>query len=174
MDKTRPGKERPMEPARPPRAGQVQLTSAKPERDWGYGKQVACPHCRKKLTSQVSGQKQHMVLNVYCLRCQRWNMLPDKNKTPEEWERTLERAQMLRAKREQDQREAEAEAQVSKGYPSKQNAPKSKPAKSLPAPVPIESPSGSGEEPEPAPAASSKKKKTRSSGSGRQVIINIA
>ena len=173
-----PGKEQPMEPAEPPRSQRVQLRSAKPQREGVvYGQQVKCPHCQKKLTSQVSGQKLHMYLNLYCLRCQMWNQLPQKKKTHEEWERTLERAQALRAKREeQDQREAEAVAQASKRSLSKKKELKPKPSKSLPAPVPLESSSGSGgdEEPEPAPAASSKKTNRHSTGSGRNVIINIA
>ena len=173
-----PGKERPMEPAEPPRSQRVQLRSAKPQREVvGYGQQVKCPHCQKKLTSQVSGQKLHMYLNIYCLRCQMWNQLPEKKKTHEEWERTLERAQAVRLKREeQDQREAEMDAEASKRSLSKKKQLKPKQSKSLPAPVPLESPSGSGgdEEPEPAPAASSKKPKTLSTGSGRNVIINIA
>ena len=136
-----------------------------------WAPKVKCPHCGKKLTAQESGQKLHMYLNLYCIRCQLWQKLPEANRTQEMW------AKVLCAQRaKQDQRDAEAAAVA----PTRSQSSRVRKAKSsLPKALPVDPPSPSGgdtgsdpSEPE-KPVCKSKKAKNRSSGSGRQVTINI-
>ena len=170
--------EQPPEPAVPPKqAPAVRLTPKRPPEEKtrkGAGR-VQCPHCKKSLTTdQISGQKQHMYMNLYCLRCQFWNKLPEAKKTQAYWDKTYEQATLLRAKREQqDQREAEAETQRSTRSVASSSH-RSKSAVPLPPPIPVRTPSPSDAEESPEEKAVKPRKKTARAGSGRSVIINIA
>ncbi|CAL1165185.1 unnamed protein product [Cladocopium goreaui] len=156
--------EQPPEPAVPPKqAPAVRLTPKRPPEEKtrkGAGR-VQCPHCKKSLTTdQISGQKQHMYMNLYCLRCQFWNKLPEAKKTQAYWDKTYEQATLLRAKREQqDQREAEAETQRSTRSVASSSH-RSKSAVPLPPPIPVRTPSPSDAEESPEEKAVKPRKKT--------------
>ena len=175
------GKERPSHPADPPRHGPgIRLTPRPMPGDTSGsggkgGGRVRCPHCHKVLTDQISGQKQHMYMNVYCLRCQLWNKLPAAKQTQENWDKTREQAYQLRAKREQqDQRDAEAEVMRSTRSVARSSR-RSKSSAPLPQPIPVKSPSPSDPDKEsPEETVPKPRKKQARTASGRNVIINIA
>ena len=179
-EKTVQGSQRPVSPpGKPPEGSGVDLRPARrSEGEEGtWAPKVKCPHCGKKLTAHESGQKLHMYLNLYCLRCQLWQKLPEANRTQDNWEKTLAQAKRLCAERaKQDQRDAEAAAVA----PTRSQASCVRKSKSsLPKALPVDppSPSGGDTESEPSepekPVGKAKKAKNRSSGSGRQVTINI-
>lgn len=196
-EKRSKGSERPPSPrGKPPKRSDVQLVEAGGSKGADAGtwtSKVRCRHCRKMLTSHESGQKMHMYLNLYCIRCQLWNKLPEANRTDEQWHKTLEQAQAICAERKtKDQRDAEAEVMApTRSHSSSARKSKWSQAKALPLNPP--SPSGGDTESEPSekPRGKSKKAKARSSGSnpeetpvgkskkakasssGKQITINI-
>ncbi|CAL1140784.1 unnamed protein product [Cladocopium goreaui] len=139
------GSKRPVSPpGKPPEGAAVDLRPARrAETDAGtVAPKVKCPHCGKKLTAQESGQKFHMYLNLYCIRCQLWQKLPEGNRTQAMWENTLQQAKVICAQRaKQDQRDAEAAAVA----PTRSQASRVRKAKpSLPKALPLDPPSPSG------------------------------